>query len=187
LLPRIAAGKQAKRNATENKGHRPIKWTSMTFNSKLVPYMNAWMLTWEGTVEPATSQNSKIVAILSSRISEKAIESMVDVLYRRTVETAFDMAFLAKKSKERRGQYRNMCSSPGRLYFGRNPCIFARQVTNLKISRDITANTESITWTDLPVFGNADKGAGIKELIPARECQVVRVQRALSHEFRSEA
>ena len=146
--------------------------------------MNAWLLTWEGTEGPATVLESKLVAILSGRLSPNSVESIVEVLYRRTVETAGNMANLANRPQERRRQYRGLASTYGILFYGLNPCIFARQVTDLVVTPNLDIGLECITWTDPAVFGNADVCSGIKEIYPTRDGRIVRPILTISRENR---
>ena len=50
--------------------------------------MNAWLLTWEGTEGPALLPDKKIIAILASRKLDRSILDLVDILYRRSVDSA---------------------------------------------------------------------------------------------------
>lgn len=145
--------------------------------------MNAWLLTWEGTTGPALVPDKKILAIISSRRSAGAVAEIVDTLYCRSVNSAFDMALLANKRKQREHQYKHLCSTFHRIFYGRNPCIFARVVSNLKIERDEARKTELIRWTELPVFQNAESGSTPVQVEPARECQLVRSLEPLSRDI----
>lgn len=147
--------------------------------------MNAWLLTWEGTLGPAVEPDNKILAILSSRRSSSSVEDIVDTLYCRNVDSAHDMMLYANKRKQRVARYRAHGSMPSRFLYGRNPYIFARLVTDLKVSRDETKRRETIRWTDPAVFGNADSGSGLKEIYPSRECEVVRSLRPLAFDIHS--
>lgn len=133
--------------------------------------MNAWLLTWEGTAGPAVMPDKKIIAILSSRRSTAAIADLVDVLYCRSVDSAYDMAFMTNKRTQRKSKYRHLYSTSSRLFYGRNPCIFARQVTDLRIEQDFDSKSELLSWRELPVYQNAPSGSGIVELYPAEECE----------------
>jgi hypothetical protein len=132
-------------------------------------HMNAWLLTWEGTTGPALVPDKKIIAILSSRRSADAIADIVDVIYCRYVHSAYDMAYLANKRKQRERDYCHLYSTSSRLFYGRVPSIFARQVTNLKIEQDLTDNCEILRWRELPVYQNAPSGGGIIVRYPAEE------------------
>ena len=136
--------------------------------------MNAWLLTWEGTTGPALAADRKILAILSSRRSSSAVADLVDVLYTRCVDSANAMAGLANKRKLREQQFLHLGSTPQRMFYGRNPCIFARMVANLTIVLNESHGTELIKWSELPVFQNATTGSGIVEIEPSRDCQVLR-------------
>lgn len=142
--------------------------------------MNAWVLTWEGTTGPAVEPDTKIVAILSSRKSSRSVEELIDVLYCRSIYSAHDSMMTANKKKERQSQFKAIFSQPSRMFYGRNPCIFARVVIDLTVTRDERERKEVVRWIDPAVFGNADSGSGVKEIYPSRECEVVRALRPLS-------
>ncbi len=142
--------------------------------------MNAWLLTWEGTTGPALMPERKIVAIVSARRKSKAIEEFVDLIYSRSVDSAYDMALFANKRKARERAYKHIYSTPSRLFYGRNPCIFARIVSNLAVKRDETAGVERISWTDPPYLRVETPGALPVEAEAAKERHVVRQIRPLS-------
>ena len=142
--------------------------------------MNAWLLTWEGTFGPAIEPDNKILAILSSRRSSSTVEDIVDTLYCRNVDSAYDMMLQANKRKQRVTQYRQLGSMPSRFFYGRNPCIFARLVTDLTVELDETKQKERIRWTDPATLGNSDSGGGLKEIYSSRQCEVVRSVRPLA-------
>lgn len=126
--------------------------------------VNAWLLTWEGTSGPALVPDKKIIAILSSRRSAVVIADIVDVLYCRCVDSAFDMVSEANKRKQREREYRHFSSASNRLIFGRYPCwIFAQKVTNFRIERNLQSNSELLRWRELPTYQNAPSGSGIIE------------------------
>ncbi len=104
--------------------------------------MNAWLLTWEGTSGPALNQDEKVIAILSGRRKTASIENAVDLLYSRAVDTALDMQRSANKRKERMNQYRHVYSQSNCICYGRNPCIYAKVVSSLKITREERGETE---------------------------------------------
>lgn len=142
--------------------------------------MNAWLLTWEGTSGPAILANKKIVAIISARRASSTIEKMVDLLYCRSVDSAYDMAFMAYKGKQRAGQYKLLCSTPGRIFYGRNPCIYARVVSNLRIERDETRKEERVQWTEPPYRQFVQPGYVLVEVEPPYEQELVRALEPLS-------
>ncbi len=142
--------------------------------------MNAWLLTWEGTSGPALVPDKKILAILSSRRSSSVVADFVDTLYCRSVDSAYDMALLANKRKVREHQYRHTRSSLNRIFYGRNPCIFARVVINLKVERVESQCIERIRWTEQAVYINAKSGSGIEKLEPERECEHIRSLKPLA-------
>jgi hypothetical protein len=141
---------------------------------------NAWMLTWEGTSGPAVDDERRIIAILPARRSTASVEQLVETLYCRTVETAFEMARSANKRRARIASYRHTGGPSDRIFYGRNPCIFARLVIQLSVVQDGAGGTEVVRWMEPPVYGNADIGSGIKEIWPERRCEITRGIRPLA-------
>lgn len=137
-------------------------------------FMNAWLLTWEGTEGPALIADEKIIAIVSSRRSAGTVTELVEILYCRTVDSATDMARMANKRRVREQQYMHTNSVASRFFYGHNPCIFARQVLNLTVERDGTCGTEVVRWREPATYRNAKSGSGIEEDLPARDCEHVR-------------
>ena len=111
--------------------------------------MNAWLLTWEGTGRNVRPEN-KIVAIISSRRSSSFIEDLVEVLYCRTADSAYDAARDANRTRQQRNQLRATFSANGQIFFGRNPLIYARRVTKLIVVRNEAQGIETVTWLDSP-------------------------------------
>lgn len=142
--------------------------------------LNAWLLTWEGTSGPATRPDKKIVAIIDARRSDAFIASLVDVLYCRSVDSAYDMAFMANKRQLRDRQYRHTNTYPSRILFGRLPCIYARRVCNLTVVWDEAMGKEHIRWTEPAIFGNAKTGSSVVEIVPPREFEHVRSHNPLA-------
>lgn len=135
--------------------------------------MNAWLLTWEGTGSRIVSDN-KILAIISSRRSSSFIKDLVDVLYSRSVDSAYDMANKANKKKQRDRELRATFSTPSSLFYGRNPMIFARLVTELKVVRNEAQRTETVSWKDPPYLRTEMPGELPVVVEPERYCELVR-------------
>jgi hypothetical protein len=70
--------------------------------------MNAWLLTWENTTGPAIVPEKRIVAVLSSRRPSWLVREIVEILYRRSVETAYDMVSFANTREQRGGRVRSI-------------------------------------------------------------------------------
>jgi len=147
--------------------------------------MNAWLLTWEGTGRNVTPEN-KIVAIVSSRRSSSFIEDLVEVLYCRTADSAYDAARGANRSRQRRNQLRATFSANNQIFFGRNPLIFARRVTNLVVVQNETQGMETITWLDPPYL--KIQSPDYMPVVADRErirCLVRPINLSLSQELRA--
>ena len=145
--------------------------------------MNAWLLTWEGTVGPALNQDEKVIAILSGRRKTGSIEDAVDLLYCRSVDTAFDMSRAANKKRERMNQYRHVYSQWNRVFYGRNPCIYARLVSNLKIAKNEESGTETLAWIDPPYLKIDSPGEMPYEAEPPVARTLIRRLKPLSHDL----
>lgn len=111
--------------------------------------MNAWLLTWEGTTSNVTPEN-KIVAIISARRSTSFIEDLVEILYCRTADATYEAARGANRMPQRRKQFRATFSANDRIFYGRNPLIFARRVSKLTVVQNEAQGTETVTWLEPP-------------------------------------
>ena len=121
--------------------------------------MNAWLLTWEGTREPALSPDNQIIAILSGRLSAKSVEPIVDVLYTRCALTADELTYFIHKKKDRQKQFKGTGTPPDRFIYGHNPWIYARHVTDFVVERDEARHLEHISWTEPPDWEVEEPGA----------------------------
>lgn len=149
--------------------------------------MNAWLLTWEGTSGSALRPDTKVVAILSARKGASAVAELVDALYCRCVYSAYDSTFMANKRQQRQNQFRAVFSQPSRLFYGRNPCIFARRVSNLQVVRDEARRTETISWLELP-YMTVKKSGEIQVVVkPESQKQIVRALEPLSADINEHA
>ena len=107
--------------------------------------MKAWLITWEGTSKKITDEN-RIIAIISSRRSGSFIEDLVDTLYQMCSDTAYEMAFMSNRKKER---YRsNHVVNAANICFGKNPFIYARKVRDLEIVKNKHDFTETVVWCE---------------------------------------
>jgi hypothetical protein len=142
--------------------------------------MNAWLLTWEGTTGPARSEDDKIVAILSGRLSPGSIELVVDALYTRCIWMAESHVLNAHKRKGRDAQFRHTASQPDRIFYGANPCIFARIVTNLRVETDDERQVEHVAWTERAYLRIKEPGGMPVEVEPALEKRLTRKLKPLA-------
>ena len=110
------------------------------------------------------------------------MEDLVDVIYCRSSDSAYEMALMANKRGQRTNQFKHRGTYPSQILYGRLPCIFARRVKDLTITLDLENSREYLQWTELPVFGNAKVGAGIVEIVSAREAEHTRTFKPLSRD-----
>jgi hypothetical protein len=144
--------------------------------------LNAWLLTWEGTLGNEGPPGGKIIAVLDGRRSHSFVEDLVDVIYGRCVYSAYEMAFMANKRNQRDSQYKVLNSRPSHVLYGHMPLIFARRVRDLTIARDESQGTEHLRWTELPIYGNASSGSSVVQLKPEEEREYVRSIKTLSRD-----
>jgi hypothetical protein len=115
--------------------------------------MNAWLITWEGT-RIHKSNLEKIVAILSSRKTEKTIVEFVELFYMRSMYTASNMAYYANRRRDMLFKAQRPPATNDLLYVSRIFCgsgelmLYARRVTNLKIRVDKEKEKEILTWAE---------------------------------------
>lgn len=147
--------------------------------------MNAWLLTWEGTTGPALSDDDKIVAILSGRLSSRSIELVIDALYTRCIWTAESQVLNAHKRKTREAQFRHIYSHGDRIFYGSNPCIFARIVANLRVDTDEENQVEHVTWTEPAYLCIEQPGEMPVDAEPAHEKGLTRKLKPLARDIHS--
>jgi hypothetical protein len=177
-MPELGCAFYQREPGSDDDGWQPLRLGNgpamLTASAGREWFMNAWLLTWEGTEGAALTADEKIIAILSWRRSDQSVSDLVQVLYSRTVDSAGDMAHFANKRRLRENQYLHSHHRPGRFFYGVNPCIFARQVINLSIERDEARGRETLRWGEPPTYRHAKTGSGIEEDIAARDCEHVR-------------
>ena len=145
--------------------------------------MNAWLLTWEGTIGPALDPHRKLISILSGRKTESTVLEHVDQLYCRSIYAAKDLAHFANKRREREAEFKHLASAWDRLFYGRNPCIFARLVSGLSFTYDPDTNEETLRWVDPPYLRVLELGAMPVEIEPATERELTRRAEPLARDL----
>lgn len=136
--------------------------------------MNAWLLTWEGTKYPADSEQHKIAAVLPGRMASNKVEIIADLLYTRCIWSVGDLVKNANKRKARQRQFRHSYSQPSRFFYGQNPCVFARVVTDIKVQRNEVELTELVTWTE-PSYSTVEQAGGLPvEIEPSKPKRLIR-------------
>jgi len=134
--------------------------------------MNAWLITWEGTTRGITDEN-KIIAIIGSQRSHSFIEDLVDTITQMSSKTAYEMAYLANRKRKRIQGSKVMNTSS--IIFGSNPSIYARQVKDLKITRNPKESTETIVWYEHEEYRRDPDDAYKQKLIESsKKVQVTR-------------
>ena len=145
--------------------------------------MNAWLITWEGT-DRGITPTTKLLAILSSRRKSSFIESLAEVFYLRNFGTADDMLYLANRKEKR--FYACTKSPSGGFFVGNNPFVYARQVSELKITKDGSISSELVSWKEPPIYRqNEEKGYAIELVDPGAYQSLVRPATVLANDLHS--
>ena len=111
---------------------------------------HAWLITWIGT-EPwaAVGDWRSIMAIINGRRSQKFIEDVLWLLDMRAKHSGYGMAYYANRRRKSGLPYRH---GPGIRMEGSNAFLYAREVTDLRVTRDGTQ--ETIQWNEPDYWGN---------------------------------
>jgi hypothetical protein len=134
--------------------------------------MNAWLLTWEGT-DPAITDGRKLIAILSGRRALSFVRDLAKVLYLRNYGAAYDMSYFAN----RKGETFYACTKTwnGGFTIGKNPWVYARQVSELMVQRDESANTETVSWKEPPSWRQVpERNYVLEQVDPGKQRFLVR-------------
>lgn len=136
--------------------------------------MNAWLITWEGTDKRVTEAN-KIAGVLSARYSSSDIEKLVDFIYHRTVFDVREMVYFANRRKAREAKSKAIFSRGERIFYGSNPCLFARRVKDLQVKHDESKHMEVVSWVECAIIENNEStGYTFKETEPERKGCITR-------------
>ena len=136
--------------------------------------MNAWLITWEGT-DPKITDENRIVAIISSRRSHSYIEDVVDLLYLRATSDASGMYYYANRKKERHNKNRAIFSKGGRIFYGSNPFLYGRTVSELNVIADEEKGVEIVRWVEPPYYKqNPEAGFAIELVEGEKQKEIIR-------------
>jgi hypothetical protein len=136
--------------------------------------MNAWLITWEGT-DKSIKEANKIAGVLSGRCSSSYVENLVDFIYHRTIFDVHAMVHYANKRKAREAKSKMLFSTNGRIYYGSNPCLYARRVKNIEVNVDELKNIEIVNWVEhARIENNESTGYKFKEIEPEKRKRVSR-------------
>jgi hypothetical protein len=152
-------------------------------SNQLCNLKRAWLLSWIGNIGLEDITNNDIIAIVDARREDEFIEDLVDILYCRNENSAYEMASLTNKRSKRRSNYRSNLSSPSRIYYGTTAMIYARRVINLTVERDEEQKKEYLSWTEPAVLGNSPSGGPLIEVHPSRDCKFERLLKPLALEI----
>jgi hypothetical protein len=139
--------------------------------------MNAWLLTWECNT---SKTREKVVAILSSRRSDRAVAELMEFLVLRANSTARNVAYYANRRKEL--VYKAQTPLPinrvphgERILCGHDPWLYGRKVTDFEVVVDESRNEEVLTWREPDDYRWKDKSESHIEV--ARKGGVKSVRR----------
>lgn len=115
--------------------------------------MNAWLITWEGTRDQKDT-SGKIVAILSSRKSEKTVVDVVESIYIHSTCNASDIAYYANRRGKMPFKVQSVVLINGiphgdRIFCGNSDrWLYARRVSKFKVRVDKAKKRETLTWVE---------------------------------------
>ncbi len=135
--------------------------------------MKAWLVTWDWMSNQAIVADH-IAAILSPRWSIQRVAHTVEFLYIKRTACASDMAAYARRPTSH--PYRVEGDFNGRMSCGHNPWLFARLVSDLKVSADPKTGLETITWME-PLVSKPSK-QGLPKVV--RKAFAAKYQRQLT-------
>jgi hypothetical protein len=135
--------------------------------------MNAWLLTWEVNTAKV---KEKIVAVLSSRKSDRAIAELMELLVLRANSTARDVAYYSNRKRELVYKAQtplgiNRVPHGERILCGHDPWLYGRKVTEFKVMVDESSDEEVITWREPNDFRWTDSGERDIEIAKQGECK----------------
>ncbi len=112
--------------------------------------MNAWLLTWECNTAKV---KERIVAILSSRKSDRAVAEIMELLVLRANSTARNNAYYANRKRELVYKAQtplaiNRVPHGERILCGHDPWLYGRKVTDLEVEVDESSNEEVLRWRE---------------------------------------
>lgn len=112
--------------------------------------MRAWLLTW---VYHKSKVQEEIVAVLSSRKSDKTVSELVEFIVLRANSSVINMAYYANRRdklvyKASTSQLINGVPHGERVLCGHDPWLYARKVTDFKVDFDEKSNEEIVSWRE---------------------------------------
>ncbi len=118
--------------------------------------MKAWLITWDWIGDHAAVDNL-LVAIFTSRRTDKWVAEFLEQFYLAFSCTARDMAYYANRKKKipykaNTPMIINDIPHGNRITCGDNPWLYARVVRDLNIKSDIDEDYEIISWKEPPIF-----------------------------------
>ena len=88
--------------------------------------MNAWLVTWEWDNDAAAVADV-IATVLSPRLSEERVASIVELLYANATSNVVELCSIAKRPSD--NPYKAQLER-GRINCGHNPYLWARKVSD---------------------------------------------------------
>lgn len=139
--------------------------------------MNAWIITWEW-LGGHVAVDDPLVAIFSSRKTEKWIKEYIENLYFFNFYQIVDWAYYAnRRNKLKLNTIIHRIPNGNGITSGENPWLYGRVVSNLKIETNDENNCEIISWREPPIYQWKDENhddieflrEGIKKTIERKE------------------
>jgi hypothetical protein len=107
--------------------------------------IKAWLVTWEHIGDNAGPKNS-IALILNPRFSPEKVKEIIELLYIYSNSSIQEKMAYSKNASA--NPYKaEFCAISGHINCGKNPSLFGRKVTDLKISDEGTISFKIYTPT----------------------------------------
>ena len=145
---------------------RPLVAAGTAQLCRSVATVNAWLLTWECNTAKV---RERLVAILSSRRSERVIAELMELLVLRASSTAASVAYYANRRRELVDKAITPLVINGvpygeRIRCGHDPWLYGRKVRELKIVLDQRTDEEVVTWREPDDFRSTNGNPGRIEI-----------------------
>lgn len=135
--------------------------------------MNAWIITWEW-VGGHAAVGDPLVAIFSSRKSEKWIKEYIENLYFFNFYQTVDWAYYANKRKKLNlNTIINRIPNGNGIFCGENPFLWGRVISDLKIKTNDGNNSEIISWREPDIYRWKDESHDDVEFLKEGEKRTI--------------
>jgi hypothetical protein len=131
--------------------------------------MSPWLVTWDWANDSAAYAD-KIAAVLSPHLGSDRIAGIVELLYALRTSTVAELARYAGKPAA--NPYRAKIEQFERIHCGHNPYLYARKVSDFKVTVNPDTRIETVTWKEPPLL--ALENDRVVEKAAAKAVELIR-------------